>query len=94
MDNILLFSDPEYHQKNIGNLKNNLIFHNYPGSFIDKHIKNAAYGRVAQLASSDLNRNTKKNFEKTLALQNIGKFTDKVKYTLKKASNQHSFQIS
>ena len=55
MDKIFKLSDPQFHEKKIQNLKNNLILNNYPVSFIDKHIKNAILRRNAQLANSDEN---------------------------------------
>ena len=92
-DKIFKLSDPQFHEKNIQNLKNNLILNNYPVSFIDKHIKNAIFRRNAQLANSDENETSENpnqfDYRNTFVLPNLGKFTDKLKFTLKK-----KFQIN
>ena len=88
MDKIFKLSDPIYHQKNIKILKNDLILNNYPVSFIDKHIKNAIFRKNSHLSNLDLNNNNstgnKFDFKKIFVLSNLGKYTEKLKYTLKK----------
>ena len=73
MDKIFKVVDPQCHEKNIQNLKNNLILNNNPVSYIDKHIKNAVFRRNAQLTNIDENENSENpnqfDYRNTFAFQ-------------------------
>ena len=70
-----------------------MLLNSYPESFNNRHIKNAVFSNLNNNNnnnSKDLNKeNSKIDFTKTFVLPELGRYTEKIKYTL-----YNKFQIN